>query len=190
MTRSRRLLIAAASAAVAVPAALSLSASGASAAPLSTYTVQPGDTLSSIAASHGTTWPTLAAENHLASPNLIFAGQVLTLDGDAPAASAPVTSAQTYPASTPVSQSAPVTSGTSTPSSGTEACIVQHESGGNAQVTNSSGHYGSYQFSEGTWVASGGNPSDFGHASAGEQQQVFNQAVSRFGYQPWAGDGC
>lgn len=44
-----------------------------------TYSVRSGDTLSSIAAQHGTTWQTLAELNHLSNPNLIHAGQVLTL---------------------------------------------------------------------------------------------------------------
>lgn len=50
---------------------------GASAA--RTYTVQSGDTLSGIAAKHGTTWQALAAKNGLANPNLIYAGQVLAI---------------------------------------------------------------------------------------------------------------
>ena len=43
---------------------------------------------------------------------------------------------------------------------------------------NSSGHYGLYQFSSGTWAAYGGNPADFGNASVAEQNQVFNNAVA------------
>ncbi|KRN58532.1 LysM peptidoglycan-binding domain-containing protein [Limosilactobacillus secaliphilus] len=44
-----------------------------------TYTVQSGDTLSSIASRFGISWETLAQINHLSNPNLIFAGQVLKL---------------------------------------------------------------------------------------------------------------
>ena len=54
-----------------------------------TYTVRPGDTLGSIAAAHGTTWQALAAANHLADPNVIYAGQVLTLAAAATTVSAP-----------------------------------------------------------------------------------------------------
>lgn len=46
-----------------------------------TYTVQPGDTLSGIASQFGTSWQHLAQLNGLADPNLIYAGQVLTVDG-------------------------------------------------------------------------------------------------------------
>ena len=45
------------------------------------YTVKAGDTLSSIAASHGATWRTLAQANPdvATDPNLIFPGQTLTM---------------------------------------------------------------------------------------------------------------
>lgn len=50
---------------------------GASAA--QTYTVQSGDTLSGIASAYGTSWQRLADINGIANPNLIYAGQVLTI---------------------------------------------------------------------------------------------------------------
>lgn len=56
-----------------------------------TYTVQPGDTLSGIAAAYGTSWQHLAELNGLADPNIIYPGQVLAVDGSAPAPAA-----QTY----------------------------------------------------------------------------------------------
>lgn len=40
-----------------------------------TYTVQPGDTLSGIAAKLGTTYQALAAKNGISNPNLIYPGQ-------------------------------------------------------------------------------------------------------------------
>lgn len=45
------------------------------------YTVQPGDTLSSIARRFGTTWPDLAALNNISNPNVIHVGQVLQVPG-------------------------------------------------------------------------------------------------------------
>jgi hypothetical protein len=72
-----------------------------------------------------------------------------------------------------------------------QRCIIGHESGGNSQVMNSSGHYGLYQFSESTWVGSGGSAGDFGHASVAEQNQVFANAVAARGYSDWDPyDGC
>lgn len=43
------------------------------------YTVQPGDTLSGIAARYGTTWQKLAQVNGIANPNLIHPGQKITI---------------------------------------------------------------------------------------------------------------
>jgi peptidoglycan endopeptidase LytE len=61
------------------------------------YVVQPGDTLSAIAARFGTTVAALAAANHLADPNRILAGQVLTVPGVAAAgAAAPPPSSAPY----------------------------------------------------------------------------------------------
>ncbi|MDQ6837037.1 MAG: M23 family metallopeptidase [Actinomycetota bacterium] len=47
----------------------------------SSYTVQAGDTLSSIAQRFGTSSSALAATNHIADPNIITVGQVLTISG-------------------------------------------------------------------------------------------------------------
>ena len=52
-----------------------------------TYTVQPGDTLSGIAAQYGTSWQTIQQLNGIADPNLIYPGQVLKVPGGAPAPS-------------------------------------------------------------------------------------------------------
>lgn len=53
----------------------------------STYTVQSGDTLSSIAAKFGTNYQTLASLNGISNPNLIYVGQVLRVNGSASAGS-------------------------------------------------------------------------------------------------------
>ena len=72
-----------------------------------------------------------------------------------------------------------------------QRCVIARESGGNAQIMNSTGHYGLYQFSASTWAAYGGNPADFGRASVGEQNQVFNNAIAAGGQSNWAPyDGC
>ncbi|HEY0999022.1 MAG TPA: transglycosylase family protein, partial [Streptosporangiaceae bacterium] len=72
-----------------------------------------------------------------------------------------------------------------------QACVIARESGGNSQVMNSSGHYGLYQFSAGTWSAYGGSSADFGHASVSEQNRVFNNAMAQGGQSNWSPyDGC
>ncbi|MBC3516361.1 LysM peptidoglycan-binding domain-containing protein [Neobittarella massiliensis] len=52
-------------------------------APARTYTVQPGDNLTWIAAQYGTTAAALAAANGILNADLIYPGQVLTIPGAA-----------------------------------------------------------------------------------------------------------
>jgi len=143
---------------------------------LPTYKVRPGDSLSSIAAR--------LYHDRAAWPVLYWS---------APAASS-LPSAEVPPADVPGQGAAPVTDASytgGTPGGAFGACVVARESGGNAQIMNASGHYGLYQFSESTWVAYGGNPADFGHASVAEQNQVFANALAEGGESNWAPyDGC
>ncbi len=70
-------------------------------------------------------------------------------------------------------------------------CVIARESGGQSQVMNATGHYGLYQFSASTWAAYGGSPADFGHASVGEQNEVFANALANGGQSNWSAyDGC
>lgn len=48
-----------------------------------TYTVQSGDTLSSIASKFGTSYQALASLNGISNPNLIYVGQALRVNGSA-----------------------------------------------------------------------------------------------------------
>ena len=180
-----------------------LSAGVASAAPVptaaiasapTTYTVQPGDSLWAIGQRFGISMQDLAAANGMNLSDILYAGRTLTISAQAtPAPTAPAPAAPPTAAS---STSAPSTSATSSsgavsPSSSLERCIIGSESGGDAQVTNSSGHYGLYQFSKSTWEAYGGSASDFGHASPAEQQRVFDTAIADGGASNWtAYDGC
>jgi LysM repeat protein len=43
------------------------------------HTVQPGETLSSIARRYGTTWQAIAQANNLSNPNQIYVGQKLKI---------------------------------------------------------------------------------------------------------------
>jgi LysM repeat protein len=181
-----------------------------------TYKVRSGDSLSSIAARlyhDRAAWPVLYWRNrkeiHWADD--IYSGEVLRVPAkparipraprnlEAPAARSLPTaasrlSAQVPPAAVPGSGAEPVADASysgGTPGGSFGACVVARESGGNAQIMNASGHYGLYQFSESTWVAYGGNPADFGHASVAEQNQVFANALAEGGESNWAPyDGC
>jgi len=177
------------------------------------YTVKSGDTLSDIAKRvyHSPAyWPVLYWANHsqIKYANIIEVGQKLTVPAKpakvpgapsvlGPAAPAPVQSTVTTSAPVTYGQSAPVYSAptqsasTYTGGGSFQSCVIARESGGNSQVMNSSGHYGLYQFSSGTWAAYGGNPASFGNASVGEQNQVFNNAIAAGGQSNWAPyDGC
>ncbi|MQA34368.1 LysM repeat protein [Modestobacter roseus] len=83
--------------ALAVVAAASVPLAVAAPAHAAEHTVAPGDTLSRLAAAHGTTWQTIYAENGgvLSDPNRLRVGQVLTIGGAtaAPATTAPATTA-------------------------------------------------------------------------------------------------
>ena len=180
------------------------------------YTVQHGDTLSGIGSRFGISWQALYTANKSViglNPNLIFAGEMLSLTGATSRQPVqpggvfqpqPAQSGQSGPqsdqaqsdvqqpqqAQQPAAQPSSASSGSGAAGS-FQQCVIQHESGGDAQVMNSSGHYGLYQFSQSTWNEAGGNPADFGHASAAEQNQVFQQAYAKWGTSPWAPyDGC
>ncbi len=55
-----------------------------------TYTVRPGDTLSEIAADHGTSVSALVDANGLSNPNRIYVGQTLKIPGSGGGGSTPV----------------------------------------------------------------------------------------------------
>ena len=174
------------------------------------YTVRSGDSLSSIAGhfyQKQNAWPVLywANRDKIRWANILSAGQVLKIPAEPatipdapgllePAAPAPapalVTSAPAYAPAQAVAPAASSYSG-GTPGGSFGQCVIARESGGNAQVMNSSGHYGLYQFSESTWVAYGGSAGDFGHASVAEQNQVFANALAQGGQSNWSAyDGC
>jgi len=179
--------------------------------PASWYTVRSGDSLSAIAGRtyhNQNAWPVLywANRSEIHWADIIEPGQVLRIPvepakiPDAPAllgpAPAPASAAQVAaPSASPsygTAQTAVQASYSgATPGGSFGQCVVARESGGNAQVMNSTGHYGLYQFSASTWAAYGGNPADFGNASVAEQNQVFANALAAGGESNWSAyDGC
>ncbi len=76
---------------IAAASAVSLGMVAPAAAHTGEYTVRPGDTLSSLAASHGTSWRTIYTDNRGeigANPNVLRIGQPLTIGGSGSAPSA------------------------------------------------------------------------------------------------------
>lgn len=174
------------------------------------YTVRSGDSLSAIAGHfyhNANAWPVIYYGNRskIRWANDINVGQVLTIPAkpahipSPPAQLSPRTYTPRHARATTVTASVETTT-TSTagyygggpyPGGAFGACVVARESGGNAQIWNASGHYGLYQFSESTWIAYGGSPALFGHATVAEQNAVFATALAEGGQNNWAPyDGC
>lgn len=148
----------------AVAAAVTIALGGGAASAFAdTVVVHQGDTLSAIAAAHGTTYQHLAAINGISNPDVINVGQVLNTSGGGggsvhPAVqyhqsspvvpvqhhySAPVVPVKHY--SAPVQQSSGSSSGGGSESAA-KAAVAQIESGGNPNAVNSSsGAVGEYQ---------------------------------------------
>lgn len=147
--------------------------------------VRAGDTLTAIAATHHLTCSGLASYNHLADPNLITAGQRLTIPPkgwsspdicDIPAKPSSATPATTVRIFIP--------SAISSPSGGFKACVEMRES------TDGAGSPDLYGFLPSTW-ASLGLPGSPYTASPAAQSAAFDMLYARDGTSPWGPyDGC
>jgi LysM repeat protein len=133
----------------------------------STHTVQPGDTLSGIAASAGVSLTKVEAANKwIKNPNLIYAGQKINVpdgrSGITPAA--------------PAYYQAPASSGTSSEGSDTSAAGsgTSSASTGSASTGTSSDYSGTSSSYSGTSSASTGTSS----ASTGSTGSSFQQCVA------------
>jgi LysM repeat protein len=167
-------------------------------APLPRVAVQPGDSLSAIAARTSRTWVQLAGYNHISNPDLIYPGQVLTVppatyappavstSSPTPNVGSSTTSSGASPSAPPASQTyAPASSAGS--ASGIWGCIAAHESGGNPGTNTGNGYYGMYQDTQSSWVAAGGlayapRPD---LASAAAQTAVNQHIQSQQGWSAW-----
>ena len=166
----------------------------------SQYVIKAGDTLNTIAKDHATTVQAIAEGNGIKDINVIFAGDTITINGQAPekATATPVAPTQApvapvapvAPTQAPVSPVAPVAPSApvqapKAPSTGsthdqfisaggTEAMwsvIVMPESGGNPNITSPNGYHGLGQTKQ-SW----------GHGSVETQTQgMLNYANSRYG---------
>lgn len=140
-----------------------------------TIQVQPGDSLSSIADAHGTTYQRLFdANTDIADPNIILVGQNVRIPAPNEqlpsrplpgAVQAVATTQQNYRASRPQ-----VVAAVATPANGSVwDQLAQCEAGGNWQTNTGNGYYGGLQFTQGTWTAHGGTGSP---ANASREQQI------------------
>ncbi len=165
------------------------------------YTVQQGDTLSTIAVhvyGSAADWPAVwwANRHQLPDPDVIAAGQRLQLPASAQvpawmarAALAAVTAPAAVsapqadpPISAPVSTAAPASSG------GVNwSAIAACESGGNWSANTGNGFYGGLQFTEQTWLGYGGGQYAPSANMATEAQQiaVAQRVLGRQGIGAW-----
>jgi LysM domain len=166
------------------------------------YLVQPGDTLSGIAASHGTSLAAVeAANSQLANPSLIYAGQRVEIPGG-PSAPQGSSAARSAPAAESGSQTASSSRAVSTvrqaSSSGSSgysssdlssipgvpsslaSCVAYRESTDLRDPAADGNAYGIIP-------ASGYNV--YG-TSLAHQKQVFAELYQQDGGSPWAADGC
>jgi hypothetical protein len=168
------------------------------------YTVQQGDTLSTIAAheyGNPADWPAVwwVNRSQLPNPNMIAAGQRLRLpaSGQMPAwmaraaragvSASPATQAASVahadpPAAAPASTAAVASSG------GVNwAAIAACESGGNWSDNTGNGFYGGLQFTEQTWLAYGGGQyaSSANLATEGQQIAVADRVLAGQGIGAW-----
>lgn len=173
---------------------------------LVTYLVQPGDTLSGIAASHSAGLAAVEAANpQLSDPNLIYAGQTVEIP-EGSSASQGVSTPQSSTATGSGSQSA---ASYRSPSS-IESATTQSNSGGSSG--DSSGSLSDIPGVPQSFAACVAdrestdlqNPAADGNAygiipasgydvtgtSLANQKQVFAELYQQDGSAPWASDGC
>ncbi len=163
------------------------------------HTVAAGETLSSIAAAHGTTWQHLAAINpQLSNPNLIYAGNTVNTGGGGSSA-APVSStgggdSDEGGSSSPAASLAPVhhassggggSSGSLSDIPGVPkdfaACVAFKESTNGTNQAYNGGVYGIIN-------ASGEHVNG---QSIGAQKAAFSRLYAQYGKSPWSQyDGC
>jgi len=170
------------------------------------YTVQPGDSLSAIAAkAYGSEadWPAVwwANRHQVANPDMIAAGLRLQLpaSGQVPswmaraasaAISAPAASASTLQADppAPAQAAAPAAAAPAASSDGADwAAIAACESGGNWSTDTGNGFYGGLQFTQQTWDAYGGGQyaSSANLATEAQQIAVAQQVLAGQGIGAW-----
>ena len=177
------------------------------------YLVQPGDTLSGIASSHGTSLAAVEAANtKVANPDVIYAGQTVELPEGSSAAQGSSTS---HSSTTTDSSSQSAASGTS-PSSSSSTSSTSNAAGTSGSTRSSSGYSTSslsdipgvpqsfaacVAYRESTNLQ---NPAANGNAygiipasgynvsgtSLAHQKQVFAELYQQYGGTPWAADGC
>lgn len=155
--------------------------------------VQPGDTLSGIAAKEGLSDWNLLYQDNLSvvggNPNLIFPGQVLQIPGTAGTPTVSVVTV-THPHRTVKhnTDSGNNNSNTSNPTSTINwDAVAECESSGDWSIDTGNGFYGGLQFTESTWLSYGGGQyaQYANEATKAEQETVANRVLAGQGIGAW-----
>lgn len=154
-----------------------------------TVKVNPGDSLSSIAGKHKTTYVRLFDANpKISDPNLIFPGEAVRIPAaneKLPDRLKPAPATRTDTASKPAAPIHPAATAVApAPVSGVWNKIAQCESGGNWAANTGNGYYGGLQFTLSSWHAVGGSGYP-NQASASEQIIRAQILQSRQGWGAW-----
>lgn len=116
----------------------------------------------------------IAYENNLHTQHIAYENSLRAQESVQSAPQTPrVASIQPSPA--PAPRATPPVSSAS--GGGYLARVAEAESTDNPDAVNGD-HWGLYQMTENLWVLGGGNPADYGSASAGEQTQVAQRVVT------------
>jgi LysM repeat protein len=126
-------------------------------------TIQPGDSLTSIAQAHQMTFQRLFdANTDVDNPDLIFPGHTLRIpkpDEQIASRPLPTSAPVSYAPASNVNISRPPTPAVAAPSVSDGSVwdrIAACESGGNWAINTGNGYYGGLQFSQSTWIGAGG----------------------------------
>ena len=161
------------------------------------YTVRPGDTLSSIARHEygkAADWPALwwANRHKVPNPGLITAGQRLRLPDQHRVVrltrAAQAAAANQAPTASTTATSAPVASPSALPTgSANWQAIAACESGGNWSANTGNGFYGGLQFTQQTWLGYGGGQyaSSANLATPSQQIAVAQRVLAGQGIGAW-----
>jgi len=139
-------------------------------AALAQVEVQEGDTLSTIANQHGTSWEAVHQANahKISDPNLIFPGQVLSLSGSAESPQ----EASDPPADTSTPETSQEPAAPASGSSGVPwDSLAECESNQTWDIDTGNGFYGGLQFEKRSWDWAGGQQyAEWPHHATREQQ--------------------
>lgn len=157
----------------------------------STVTVKSGDTLSSIAADHKTTYLRLFDANpSLSNPDLIYPGDKIKIPRAGqklPSRQLPATVAVSGPATTYISYAPTVNRLNYATGNTVWDRLASCESGGNWATNTGNGFYGGLQFDYGTWLSNGGGKyaprADL--ASRTQQIAIASKVQASRGWGPW-----